>query len=915
MLWAALLMTCVPASAQRLPGDVVPENYHLSFTPDLTTNTFSGDETIAVRVLKPASSITLNSVEIKVQRATVASASAPAGGEEEARVTSDEKAGMITLSFPHPLAAGGATIQLKFSGILNNKLRGFYLSQTSRRKYAVTQFEATDARRAFPSFDEPAMKATFDISLVLDKKDTAISNGTIATDRAGPGAQEHTISFTTTPKMSTYLVAMVAGDFECLSGEQDGIPIRICAVPEKKQLGSYALLCAKQILHFYNQYYGIQYPFKKLDVIALPDFAAGAMENTAAITYRETLLLIDDKKDSQRAHKAVFSVLAHEIAHQWFGDLVTMQWWDNVWLNEGFATWMANKPMEALRPEWRADLDEVDDSARALSSDAVASVRPIRAKADTSAEIATMFDAIAYQKGASVLRMVEAYVNPKVFRLGVNNYLRKHAYGNATAEDFWNEIALASKKPADKIMGTFIAQAGAPLITVQSSRKGGGSQVTLSQQRFYVDRKKMQAGSPELWEIPICFKNGGSNTGGNTRSAAPMSNTIAKKTANTAPTCRVMTEREQTFDLPGRQPWVFANAGGQGYYRTSYDSPTFAKIAATLADHYSGPTLSEAERLSFLEDTWALVGAGRQPVGDYLGLVSALQQERAVAVVDDLLQPLNVLHDEIATPAERPAFEAWVRQVLRPAKKSVGFAAEPGDNEARRQLRGLLLYHLAHTGKDPEAIQYARKLAGEYLENPASVDAEIATDAINLAAEGGDAALYDQYIAHMNGAKTPEEHYRFFRGLGHFQDPALVARTLRYAISSDVKTQDSSLLRELLLWPETQSQAWEFVKSHSKEIMGRLGTELGSRFVRSIATFCSAELRDDAQKFFQDQNLPGTTRILRNATDRINACIDLRASQGENLSQFLRAHAGSESLADEHRTHLSRWRCTLPNPG
>ena len=871
---AALWMTCVPAGAQRLPGDVVPENYHLTFTPDLSKNSFSGDETIAVRVLKPASLIILNSVEIKVQRATVASAFGPASAEDEVQVTSDEKAETMTLTLAHPLAAGPATIHLKFTGMLNNRLRGFYLSQTSRRKYAVTQFEATDARRAFPSFDEPAMKATFDINLVVDKNDTAISNGTIATDQPGPGSQEHTISFTTTPRMSSYLVAMVVGDFECLSGEQDGIPIRICAVPEKKQLGSYALLCAKQILHFYNQYYGIQYPFKKLDVIALPDFAAGAMENTAAITYRETLLLIDDKKDSQQAHKAVFSVLAHEMAHQWFGDLVTMQWWDNVWLNEGFATWMANKPMEALRAEWHAELDEVNQSERALTTDSIASVRPIRAKSESSAEIATMFDAIAYQKGGSVLRMVEAYVGPEVFREGVNNYLRKHAYGNATAEDFWNEIALASKKPTDKIMSTFITQPGAPMVTVQSSCNGSSSRVTLSQQRFYVDRKKLQAGSPELWEIPICFKNAGSGA-----------------TADGAPSCKVMTEREQTFELPRCQPWVFANAGGQGYFRTSYNSPTVAKIAASLAEPNHGPTLTDAERISFLEDAWALVRAGREPVGDYLGLVSSLQQERTVAVVDDLLQPLNVLHDEIAAAAERPAFEAWVRQVLRPAKQSLGFASVPEDNEARRQLRATLLYFLAHAGKDPDAITYARKIAGEYMENPASVDPEIATDAVNIAAENGDAALYARYMDHMNSAKTPEEHYRFFRGLGYFQDPSLVNRTLEYSISKDVKTQDSSLLRELLSRPATQLQAWEFVKSHNQQIMSRLGTELGSGFIRTIASFCSAELRDDALKFFQDQNRPGATRILRNATDRINSCIDLRASQGENLSQFLKAHA------------------------
>ncbi len=875
LFMAVMTLACLPASAQRLPSDVVPENYRLSFTPNLDKNSFSGDETIRVRVIKPTATITLNSVDIKVEQAVVTSASASGS---EAKVTSDPKAEMISLNLAQPLPAGPATIHMKFTGVLNDKLRGFYLSQTKRRKYAVTQFEATDARRAFPSFDEPAMKATFDITLVTDKNDTAISNGTVISDSPGPGADKHSITFSTTPKMSSYLVAMVVGDFECLSGEQDGIPIRICAVPEKKKLGGYALQCTKEILHFYDQYYGIKYPFKKLDVIALPDFAAGAMENTAAITYRETLLLIDDKKDSQEAHKAVFSVLAHEMAHQWFGDLVTMQWWDNVWLNEGFATWMANKPMEALRPQWHAELNEVNQSERALGTDAIASVRAIRAKSETSAEISTMFDAISYQKGGSVLRMVEAYVGPEVFRRGVNNYLQKHAYGNATAEDFWNEIASASGKPADKIMESFVTQSGAPLITVRSSCAGSNTQVTLAQQRFYGDRKKLESGSPEKWEIPVCFKETGPQ---------------GDESAKTASSCKLMTEREQTFELPGCRPWVFANAGGQGYFRTGYDSGTVSKIAATLGNTRPAQALSDAERISFLEDTWALVRVGREPVDDYLGLISSMQQSRTAAVVDDLLQPLNTLHDQIATSADRPAFEAWVRRALQPAKKSLGFIASPVDTGEARELRGTLLYYLAHVGKDPDAIDYARKMTAQYMADPASVDAEMATNALNLAAENGDAALYAQYLDHMKSAKTPEEHYRFFHGLGYFQDPALVRRSLEYAISPEVKTQDSSLLRELLSRPETQAQAWEFVKSNNKQIMGRLGSELGSGFIRTISAFCSAELRDDALNFFGTQDRPGTARTLRNATDRINSCIDLRNTQGENLARFLKAHAGA----------------------
>src|SRR6185437_2093134 len=332
-LWS--LFACAGLLAQRLPDNVVPDSYDLKFEPDLASATFTGDETIHVHLQKPATAIVLNAAELEFKEAWIGSADF----KQAAAVTTDEKNETVTVTVPAVVTPGAAEIHFRFTGILNDKLRGFYLSQTARRRYAVTQFEATDARRAFPSFDEPAYKAVFRITLVVDKGDTAISNGKIISDTPGPGSGKHTLQFSDSPRMSTYLVAMMVGDFACLTGGADGIPIRVCAVPEKKDLLSFALLSAENILKFYDTYYQTKYPFQKLDIIAFPDFSAGAMENTAAITYRETLLTIDDKNASVDAHQAVVSVLAHEMAHMWFGDLVTMKWWDDIWLNEGFATW------------------------------------------------------------------------------------------------------------------------------------------------------------------------------------------------------------------------------------------------------------------------------------------------------------------------------------------------------------------------------------------------------------------------------------------------------------------------------------------------------------------------------------------------------------------------------------------------
>ncbi|MHB8390004.1 MAG: M1 family metallopeptidase, partial [Acidobacteriaceae bacterium] len=499
---ALLWLICSPTlQAQRLPTDVTPQHYSLMLEPNLTSATFTGKEEIDVTLAQPSRSITLNAVQITFQTVTITAD----GKTQTANVTENKSDEQATFQVANTLPAGAATIHIQYTGILNDQLRGFYLSKTSRRAYAVTQFEPTDARRAFPSFDEPAMKATFSTTLIVDKGDTAISNTNIVSDEAVPTADKHTIHFATTPKMSTYLVAFLVGDFQCVSGESDGVPIRACATPDKVQMGTYALHAAEFFLHYYDNYFGIKYPMPKLDMIAIPDFEAGAMENFGAITYRETVFLIDEKTASINARKLVAVDVAHEMAHQWFGDMVTISWWNNLWLNEGFATWMESKAVAAWQPDWNISQDEALSLDNVLNYDAGKVTRAIRAKADTPAEINEMFDGITYQKGAAVLAMTENYEGKEVFRRGVHAYLEAHMYGNATAQDFWNAQTATSGKPIDKVMDSFIAEPGVPLLTFSSPQNGS---TMVSQQRFYLN-PEMHAAQAQTWTVPVCFKTSG----------------------------------------------------------------------------------------------------------------------------------------------------------------------------------------------------------------------------------------------------------------------------------------------------------------------------------------------------------------------------------------------------------------------
>src|ERR1039458_2123250 len=853
------LATFSVAGAQRLPEVARPENYKLTFTPNLETATFEGDETISIRVLKPTAQITLNAVDLDFHEVTVTSG----GKTQKASGTCDKEKEITILTLEKPLAPGAATIHITYACVLNDEMRGFYLGKDDQgRKYAATQFEATDARRAFPSFDEPAYKATFDITAVADKGQVAISNQKIVNDTPGPG-DRHTVRFATTAKMSSYLAALVVGNFEYIEGEADGIPIRVYSTPGKKEMGKFALEAAEHVLSYYDKYFSIKYPYGKLDLIGLPDFSAGAMENTGCITFREVILLIDEKQGSVDLKKTIASVIAHEMAHQWFGDLVTMKWWDDIWLNEGFATWMSSKPIQAWKPEWNFNLDNVSGTGGTLNTDSLANTRPIHQAADTPGQIMELFDGIAYGKAASVLRMLEAYLGEQTFRAGVNAYLEQHQYANATADDFWDAQAKTSRKPVDQIMPTFVKQAGVPIINVKSQCSGNSTTVTLDQRRFYNDREKFQAANDQLWQVPLCMK----------------SSTGSQK-------CELLTRRQETFTLPGCSTWVLANAGASGYYRDGYQPDAVRALASDAESK-----LSPAERIALQADIWASVRVGREPVGDYLAFAQGLGSDRNRAVLEDVLGRLNFIGQYLVTDRDRASFRAWLRQYLTPILKDVGWESKPGESDEQRTLRARLFKSLGYDARDPEVLAQARKIADQVLDNPASVDREMAIGAIALAALNGDEAFYARVMTALKNPKSPEEYYMYLFSLPQFSDSKLLQRTLDYAISPDIRSQDAlQLVTGVMGNPAGERLAWDFVLAHWDAVQKAGGPFASAQVVGATSSFCDAHMRDQVVDFYAAHKIAAAERTYRQSIERINNCVDLKLQQEPQLASWLGQH-------------------------
>jgi puromycin-sensitive aminopeptidase len=855
-----------------LPSNVEPTHYEIHLQPDLRKFSFSGSETISIHVRSNTSQIVLHALDLEIQKAEFIKLPERAVAAAK-RMRWDRDKETLTLEFGEPLEKGPAELYVEFTGELNDKLHGFYRTayDVDGEKHwgAATQFEATDARRCFPCWDEPARKATFGIALTVPTEYTALSNMPIKSSApSGPGWKR--VAYERTPRMPTYLVAVVIAELESLeAADANGVPIRVWTRPGHKEQGRFALEQGCHTLAYFAEWFGIPYAFPKLDMVSLPDFAAGAMENWGLVTYRETALLVDPQNSSQAARQRVAHVVDHELAHQWFGNYTTMQWWTDLWLNEGFASYMGPKATDDRFPAWDTWTQYVnDDYLAALHEDSLKSTHPIEVPVKNPHEIREVFDAISYSKGSVVNRMVEHYLGEEHFRKGLNRYLRAHAYDNAATTDLWKALEETSGKPIRKMMAGYTRQAGYPVLLVRDRQKNGNLALEVEQTRFFVDGSRDR--KQPAWQLPLG----------------------ALVEGNQQPHYETMKNRRLRFSLPMKDgSWVKLNPGQSGFYRVAYSQELWRRLLPAVETK----ALPTVDRLGLLDDAFALARAGYWKTSSALRVLQAYRRESHYSVWFLISIILSSLDNLIAGERFHSRFEDRARSFFEPLAAGMGWEKKASDTELDHLLRALALRNAGAYGHQ-RTLGEAKERFAQFLRT-GRLDPDLRQAVFSLAAESGGEKEWGQLRTVYRRADLQEEKSRVLRAAGACRQKEVISELLDYALSSEVRLQDTWIvITGAASHPLGRKLAWRFVKRHWKTFIERYhggGLNLLNRIIGISGGFTTKVELEDAQDFFKRRRAPGTERAINKSLELARSNIRWLSRDHADLKKYFTAPPAS----------------------
>ena len=843
----------------HLPRHAIPSRYDLTLQPDLEQATFTGSVIILLEVVEPTDAIWMNAADLEIISTALEDGEGGHVCSPEAELVSEQQ--RLRLGLGASLPPGSYRLILGFEGILNDKLRGFYRSvfkddDGKEHVIATTQFESTDARRAFPCFDEPDFKAVFGITLIVPEDLYAVSNAPIVSETpAGNGWR--LVSFDDTMKMSTYLVAFVVGPFEATEAvDVDGVPLRIVHPIGKGHLTEFALQVGAFTLRHFATYYDIPYPGQKLDLVAVPDFAFGAMENLGCVTFREVLLLLDPQQATQPERVRVADVIAHEIAHMWFGDLVTMRWWNGIWLNEAFATFMGTMAVDAFDTKWQRWTQFSLERSAAFDVDSLHHTRPIEYPVQSPSDADGMFDLLTYEKGGSVLRMLEQHLDETPFRDGIRHYLKKHQYGNTETNDLWDAIEEVSDQPARRVMDSWIFQRGFPLLSVSADEAG---KLTLTQQRFsYTPLND----DDSVWSIPVTLRYG---HGSQIRERRELLESASPQ-----------------IDFGHPVDWVVVNAGGHGFYRVRYD-PNLLQELRPIMMHQ----LTAIERYSLVDDTWASVLSGNTTAADFLELAQGLRSENDLDVWTLLCGCLDQLGRLLDGEAET-RYQAALRDLYGPTLERLGWAPKPDDDSRTLELRGQIIRSLAVAADDADAQHQCRELHARHLQDGSSVEPNIAAAAAAAVACGGGEDDYTAFVDRFKTGATPQEVRRYQSLLASFPGSAQMSATLTMSLDGTVRTQDAPyLVAQCLRNQHCGRQAWHFVQDNWEAMLEAYPNNAIVRMLDGVKALSQPELATEVTAFFDEHDVPQGELTLRQHLERLRVNVALREREAQRLGAEL----------------------------